>query len=112
MHAKMRQISLLDLIWAKQQTDPAQAAKLTDEVTDDGLRVVAVASNSARTDPSGSECGENGLQRPAQQLQEMGDDPVRLAATIALTKAASARWGMRAIFGLLLEKHLAGCRSV
>jgi hypothetical protein len=89
MHAKMRQISLLGLIRAKQQTDPSQAAKLTDEVTDDGLRVVAVASTLPgliRVDLNAARVTYNDQR---SKLQEMGDGPARLAATIALAKAAS-----------------------
>ena len=90
MHAKMRQISLLILIQARQQTDPVQASKLTSELSDGGVRVVAVASSLPglmRVDPHAAKVAYNDQR---SKLQEIGDDRARLTAAIALAKAASA----------------------
>lgn len=88
MHAKMRQISLLALIRAKQQTDPAQAAKFSNQVTDGGLRVVAVASTLPGLMQVDANAARAAYNDQRSKLQEISDSPARLAATIALAKAA------------------------
>lgn len=89
MHARMRQISLLGLIQARQQTNPAEATKLTEELSDGGLRVVAVASTVPGLMLVDSNAAKAAYNEQRSKLQEISDDRVRLAATIAMAKAAS-----------------------
>jgi hypothetical protein len=90
MHARMRQIAVLSLIQARQQNNPAEATKLIEELSDGGLRVVAVASTVPGlmlVDPNAAKAAYNDQR---SKLQDISDNRARLAATIALAKAASA----------------------
>jgi hypothetical protein len=90
MHARMRQISLLGVIQARQQTEPVQASRLVNELSDGELRVLAVASTVPglmRVDRNAAKVTYNDQR---SKLQEISDQRARLAATVALAKAASA----------------------
>jgi hypothetical protein len=78
------------VIQARQQTEPAQASRLVDELSDGELRVLALASTVPglmRVDQNAAKVTYNDQR---SKLQEIADYRARLAATIALAKAATA----------------------
>jgi hypothetical protein len=90
MRARMRQISLLSVIQAKQRNNPVEALDLTNELSDPGLKLIGVSDvlpGLMRVDaPAASAI----YAERRTQLQEVADDQQRLQVLVALAKAAWA----------------------
>ena len=88
MRARMRQISLLSVIQAKQRTNPVEALHLTNELSDPGLKLIGISDalpGLMRLDPAAASAV---YAERRTQLQDVADDQQKLQVLVALAKAA------------------------
>ena len=90
MRARMRQISLLSIIQAKQRNNPVEALHLTDELSDPGLKLIGISDALPGLMRVDSAAASAIYAERRTQLQDVADDQQRLQVLVALAKAAWA----------------------
>jgi hypothetical protein len=90
MRARMRQLSLLNVIQAKEGSNPIEALRLTNELSDPGIKLIGISDTLPGLMRVDSAAASAIYAERRTHLQDVADDQQRLQVLVALAKAAWA----------------------
>jgi hypothetical protein len=86
----MRQLSLLNVIQAKEGSNPIEALRLTNELSDPGIKLIGISDTLPGLMRVDSAAASAIYAERRTHLQDVADDQQRLQVLVALAKAAWA----------------------